>query len=134
VYPVRDYIGSLSAVFHSPVTFKGFRPYAAGGVDYIRFDPTPAAVAYAKNVGFAAVTTATINENSKLGINVGAGVEHKITKRLRLRIDVRDHVTSSPAFGLPPEPNESNAVGFPVKGRAHNLEYTAGVVYHVGKL
>ena len=48
VYPVRDYIGSLSAVVHAPFSLFHLRPYAEGGVEYDRFSPTPAAITLAK--------------------------------------------------------------------------------------
>jgi opacity protein-like surface antigen len=131
LYPVRDYIGSLSAVFHAPVSLFHLRPYAEGGVEYDRFSPTPAAVTTGLNRGFAAVSTAEINPNDKLGISVGGGLDRKLTKRLTFRIDLRDHVTSSPAFGLP---NSYSPADYPVSGRANNIEYTAGIVFHLGKL
>lgn len=134
VYPVRDYIVSLSAVIHAPVSLFHIRPYAEGGVEYDRFSPTPAAITLARNQGFASVSTALITHNDKFGINLGGGLDRKLTKRLTFRIDLRDHVTSSPAFGLPPQPNANSIASFPVSGRAHNLEYTAGIVFHLGKL
>jgi opacity protein-like surface antigen len=131
-YPVRDYIGNLSAVFHAPFSFKHVVPYAAAGAEYDKFSPTPAAITLAKNQGFGPVSTATINGNNKVGINLGGGLDRKIMKRLTLRVDVRDHITSSPAFGLPPFSDSGAA--FPVSRRAHNIQYTAGIVFHLGKL
>jgi opacity protein-like surface antigen len=140
VYPVRDYIGSVSAVVHAPFSRYHFRPYAEGGIEYDRFSPTPAAVAYARNNGWASVSSAIINHNDKFGINVGVGIDRKLTKRLTFRIDMRDHVTSSPAFGIPPKVGplgstlSTTSAIFPVKGRANNMVYTAGIIYHLGKL
>jgi opacity protein-like surface antigen len=130
-YPVRDYIGSVSAVVHAPFSFLRLRPYAEGGVEYDRFSPTPTAITTALNQGFAAVSTAQINHNDKLGINLGGGLDRKLSKRLSFRIDLRDHVTSSPAFGLP---NSYSFANYPVSGRANNIEYTAGFLLHLGKL
>ena len=131
VYPVRDSIASLSAVFHAPFAFHGLRPYGEAGGEHDRFTPTPAAITTAKTHGFGAVSTAAINANTKFGLNFGGGLDRKIMKRVTLRLDVRDHITSPPAFGLP---NPQSAADFPVTGRAHNIEYTAGIVFHVGKL
>jgi opacity protein-like surface antigen len=132
-YPVRDYIGSLSAVVHAPFSHFGIRPYAEAGVEYDRFSPTPAAITIAKNQGFAAVSTASINHNNKLGFNLGGGLDRKIMKRVTFRVDLRDHITSSPAFGLPAQPNQDSNASFPVTWRAHNIEYTAGILFHLGK-
>jgi len=133
-YPVNVYMGSMSAVVHAPFTFLHLRPYAEGGVEYDRFSPTPEAITTAKDLGFATVNTANINHNNKFGFNVGGGLDRKIMKRLTFRIDLRDHVTSSPAFGLPPQQTPDSAATFPVSGRANNIEYTAGIVLHLGKL
>jgi opacity protein-like surface antigen len=131
VYPVRVYMANLSAVLHAPFSFKHMVPYVAGGVEYDKFNPTPQAITTAKQQGFGAVSTAYINGNDKVGINLGGGLDRKVTKRLSLRLDFRDHITSSPAFGLP---NDQSNADFPVAWRAHNLEYTAGIVFHLGKL
>jgi len=133
-YPIRAYIGSLSAVFHAPVSLFHVRPYAEGGVEYDRFSPTPAAITTAQNQGFASVNTAHITHNDKFGINLGGGLDRKLSKRLTFRIDLRDHITGSPAFGLPPQPNSDSIASFPVSGRAHDLVYTAGILLHLGKL
>jgi len=140
VYPVRDYIGSISAVVHAPFSRYHFRPYAEGGIEYDRFSPTPAAVAYAANYGWASVSSAIINHNDKFGMNIGVGLDRKLTKRLTFRIDMRDHITSPPAFGLAhgvpvggTTLSTTSAI-FPVKGHANDMVYTAGIIYHLGKL
>jgi len=134
LYPVRTSSGSLAAVVHAPALLFKVRPYAEGGVEYDRFSPTAAAISTAKNEGFGAVSTANITYNDKFGVNVGGGLDRKLMKRLTFRIDLRDHITSSPAFGLPSRPGFDNGAIFPVPGRAHNIQYTAGILFHVGKL
>jgi opacity protein-like surface antigen len=133
VYPVNTYMGSLDAVVHAPFSRFRFRPYAVGGVEYDRFTPTPAAIKLALDQGFGTVSTANITHNDKFGFNAGFGVDRRFTKRLSLRIDLRDHVTSSPAFGLPPVPTSDSIAYFPIHGRANNVVYTAGIVLHLGK-
>lgn len=134
-YPVNDYIGSLSAVVHAPFTFRHLHPYAVGGVEYDRFSPSDAAVAAAKASGFGATSTTIMTHNDKVGLNLGIGVDRKLFKRVTFRIDIRDHVTSAPGFGIPPKPTtDSLGASYPVKGRANNIVYTAGFVFHLGKL
>lgn len=134
VYPVRVYMGTFGAVVHAPYSLFHIRPYGEGGLEYDRFSPTRAAENLATNGGFGSVSTANISHNDKFGLNIGAGLDRKISKRLTFRIDLRDHITGSPAFGLPAKPTrDSNAI-FPVAGHAHNIVYTAGIVIHVGKL
>jgi opacity protein-like surface antigen len=132
VFPVNVYLGTLSAVVHAPFSAHHFQPYVDGGLEYDRFSPTQSAIVSAVRNGWASTSTALINHNDKFGFSVGVGVDRKLTKRLSLRIDARDHVTSSPAFGLPNTYN-TGAI-FPVKGRCDNVVYTAGFVYHLGKL
>lgn len=134
IYPVRFYNGSLSGVVHAPFSRFHIRPYGAVGIEYDRFSPTNAAVAEAYNHGFAAVSTAIMTHNDKFGLNIGVGLDRKLTKRITFRIDLRDHIAGSPAFGLPFRPTIQNLGSYPVTGRADNLEYTAGLVFHVGKL
>jgi hypothetical protein len=135
VYPARSYIGSLDGVVHAPFAFKHVRPYAVAGVEYDRFSPTPAATAMAKNVGFAGASTTIMAHNDKVGLNVGIGLDRKLLKRVNFRIDVRDHVTGAPAFGIPPKPTtDSFGASYPLSGRAHNIIYEAGLVFHLGKL
>ncbi len=134
VYASRTYIGSLSAVLHAPVSLFHVRPYGEAGVEYDRFSPTPAAITLANNQGFASVSTAIITHNDKFGMSLGGGLDRKLTKRLTFRIDLRDHITSSPAFGLPPRPSVDSNASFPASGRGNNIVYTAGIVFHLGKL
>ena len=49
---------------------------------------------------------------------------------LALRLDVRDHVTGTPRFGLPQD-LISGAI-FPISGSAHSVEIAAGFTLHFG--
>ena len=140
VYPVKDYIGSLAAVVHArtvgtPKVHIHFRPYAEAGIEYDRFSPTPAAVSYAYHEGWASTSTTIMTHNDKFGMNVGVGLDHRLSKRLTFRVDMRDHITSSPAFGIQRvvTPVSLNLGVYPVKGRANQMVYEAGFVYHLGK-
>ena len=134
VYPVRYSSGNLSAIIHVPYSKFHFRPYVDGGVEYVQFTPTKAAIKYALDYGFASASMAYINANDKVGITVGFGVERKLIKRLSLRIDLRDHVSGTPGFGIPLAPTAANPAPFIVQGRSNNIVYTAGFVYRLGKL
>jgi hypothetical protein len=135
VYPVDTYIGSLDGVFHAPFDIKHFRPYAVGGVEYDHYSPTQSATDFALDHGFAGASTTYMTHNDKVGLNVGIGLDRKIVKRLNFRIDVRDHVTGAPAFGIPPKPTfDSLGAFYPATGRVNNLVYEIGLVYHLGKL
>jgi opacity protein-like surface antigen len=135
-YQTRFYSGVARLLVHGPVLKKfHVRPYAGIGMEYDRYSPSNAAVSYAYDHGFGAVASQVdINHNDKFGVNLGGGLDHKITKRWTFRVDLTDHICGSPAFGLPHVPTVDSAAIYPVSGRAHNLEYTAGFLYHFGKL
>jgi hypothetical protein len=132
-YPAKFSSGSESAVFHAPFSFRHFRPYAEGGVEFDHYTPSREAIATARYEGWATVNTALLTHNDKFGMNVGVGIDRKFTKRFTFRIDVRDHITSSPAFGLPRVETEDSIAVYPVSGRANNLVYMAGILFHLGK-
>jgi hypothetical protein len=130
-YSARNNVGSVNLVAHAPFARLGFRPYLTVGWDYHRFAPTLAGKEQAESRGFGAVSTATLSATNKLGVNCGGGIEHKIFRRVSLRLDVRDHLTGSPTFGLPAQ--ASTGATFPVSGLAQNVVYSAGIVVHFGK-
>jgi opacity protein-like surface antigen len=130
VYPVNNYIGTLSAVVHAPYSFHHFKPYVVGGVEYDRFSPTRTAILDAYNNGWASTSTALINHSNKFGFNLGVGLDRKLTKRLTFRIDARDHITSSPQFGLP---NSFSDAVYVTRTRSSLAVYQVGLVYHLGK-
>lgn len=135
VYPMHDYIGSLSAVVHAPFSRFHFRPYLEGGVEYDQFRPSRSAINYAYYNGFASVSSDEyFNRNDKFGLSAGGGIDRQLFKRVTFRIDLRDHITGSPRFGLPTKVNGYNPVAFAAPARAHDVVYTVGFLFHLGKL
>jgi len=133
-YGLRDNRISGDLVVHSPATFRNIRPYAVVGAEYDRYSPTSKAVSLAASVGFgASAPSARLTSEGDGGVNFGGGLDYKVTERWGVRIDVRDHLTSSPTLGLPYGPlSSSQPAYFPVSGRASNIEYSIGIVYHFG--
>ncbi len=128
-FGIRNHRVSGNVVLHSPTLFFGFRPYATAGVEWDRFLPTSNATAIAKSFGFASATTAKLKYDNKLGFNAGFGLELKVTSKISLRLDARDHVTQSPTYGLPSAATETSSAYFPISGMANNLEYSLAIVY-----
>lgn len=125
-YGIHDQRLSGDLVAHAPRSFLGFKPYLAAGLEYDRFSPVgPSSDIFS---GFVNVALGAAN---KVGVNYGGGVDMKLLPYLNLRLDVRDHLTSTPTYGLP----SSSGTGpyFPVSGAAHDLEYSAGIVLHFKK-
>ncbi len=125
-YGIHDQRLSGDLVAHAPRSFLGFKPYLAAGLEYDRFSPVgPSSDIFS---GFVNVALGAAN---KVGVNYGGGVDMKLLPYLNLRLDVRDHLTSTPTYGLPS--SSSTGPYFPVSGAAHDLEYSAGIVLHFKK-
>jgi opacity protein-like surface antigen len=131
-YGLRDNRFSGDLVVHSPSTFRGIRPYAVVGAEYDRFSPSSAAVALANTTGFAYAPVAKLTSEGDGGVNFGGGLDYNVTEKWGVRLDVRDHVTTSPTLGLPYGITPSSNAFFPISGNAHNIQYTIGIVYHFG--
>ena len=131
-YGLRDSRFSGDIVVHSPSTFRNIRPYFVVGAEYDRFSPTSAAVALANRIGFAYAPVAKLSSLGDGGVNFGGGLDYNLTEKWGVRIDVRDHITSSPTLGLPYGITPSSNAYFPISGDAHSIQYTIGIVYHFG--
>lgn len=132
-YGIRNARFSWNLVGHSPVTFRGWRPYVTAGMELNSFMVSDKAAATAVAQGFAGAATARLQSQDKLGVNFGGGMEWKATSRISLRLDMRGHMFSSPNYALPAASSSiSNAI-FPISGGARNLEYSMGIVYYLRK-
>jgi hypothetical protein len=133
-YSMRNNRVSVDLVARTPTAYRGARPYVVFGLEYDRFSPTGSAASVAAKEGFAYEPTATLASQSIGGANLGGGIDLKLTSKVDLRIDVRDHITSSPTLGLPTsEPATAGLPWFPVSGIAYTLEYSIGIVYKFRK-
>jgi hypothetical protein len=116
---------SANLVAHSPTPLLGVRPYVTAGLEYDHLGPTSQAKSIAFTEGFAGQLV-HLGANNKLGLNYGGGVDWGFLPTLALRIDLRDHLTGSPTYGL------SGRI-YPISGAAHDVELSVGLVFHVGK-
>jgi len=132
-YGLRDNRFSGDLVIHSPSTFHNARPYIVLGAEFDRYSPTSSALTLANTTGFAYASVAKLYSENDGGVNFGGGIDYKLTTKLSLRLDVRDHITSSPTLGLPYGQTPTSLAFFPVSGDAHNIEYSIGFVYHFGR-
>jgi opacity protein-like surface antigen len=133
-YGVRNNRGSADIVGHVPGVWRGMRAYGVVGVEYDLFSPTSSAQSLAKTEGFACATcSATLASEGHSGFNFGGGIDYKVASKVDLRIDVRDHMFSSPTYGLPQAATSATSAYFPISGSAQNIEYSIGLVYRFGK-
>ncbi len=124
-YGVRAQRYSGNAVLHSPVGLGGLRPYLTGGLEYDRLGPTTQAKKLSFAQGFAGQSGTGLGASNLLGVNVGGGVEWGLFPALGLRLDLRNHITGTPTYGLA-------SAFYPVSGKANNLEISAGITVHLG--
>ncbi|HUZ46606.1 MAG TPA: outer membrane beta-barrel protein [Terriglobia bacterium] len=132
-YDILEQRVSADVVAHAPQGMKGVRPYLAGGVEYDRFAPTGTAAALAQSQGFNGVPNSVLSPEYKFGVNFGGGLDVKLTNLLAVRLDLRDHVTGSPTFGLPFQTASAYTAYYPIRGNTHNITLSAGFVFHFGK-
>lgn len=107
---------------------KTFRPFLTAGLGLSRFSPTSDAKTAAAQdfLGQPAVLAST----SSFNFNFGAGIETRPWNHFGLRLDVRDHLSGIPRFGLPETAASPGAAFFPVQGRTQDFEITSGLIYY----
>ena len=124
-YGVRTQRLSANLVAHSPVPVLGVRPYATAGLEYDHLGPTSQAKTLAFTQGFADQLV-TLSASNQVGFNYGGGIEWSLVPALALRLDLRDHITGTPTYGL-------SSVRFPISGAAHGVELSVGLTLHIGR-
>lgn len=65
-------------------------------------------------------------------LNFGAGLKVNASRRVGLRIDIRDMWTRGPHFGLPTYPTGPGALYSPDLGSQHALQLTGGITFRFG--
>jgi hypothetical protein len=120
-------------IARAPTAYHGAHPYFVIGLEYDRFSPTSSAQSLATKEGFAYWPVAKLASQGYGGFNFGGGLDFRPDSKLGLRIDVRDHITSSPTLGLPYAATITSSAYFPISGSANNIEYSIGIVYRFGK-
>jgi hypothetical protein len=117
-----------NALYFFTANDKSFRPFVTAGVGLSRFAPTSdAKLAATQNfLGQPAVITST----SSFTFNFGGGIESRPWDHFGLRLDLRDHLSAIPRFGLPEAATSPTAPFFPIHGRAQDFEITTGLIYY----
>jgi Outer membrane protein beta-barrel domain len=117
-----------NALYFFTAPDKALRPFLTAGVGVSRYSPTSdAKLAAAQDfLGQPAVLTS----NSTFNFNFGAGIESRPWEHFGLRLDVRDHLSAIPRFGLPQSAASPASAFFPVSGRAQDFEIATGLTYY----
>ena len=106
------------------------RPFLTTGVGAARFGPTDAAKTSAAVDEFINAP-AQISASNKISLAIGGGIEGRFSRWLGLRVDLRDHISAVPTFGLPQTAPTAGAAFFPVSGIVHNIHAEAGIVFYL---
>lgn len=118
---------TANAIYFFTARDKAFRPFLTAGLGLSRYSPTSdAKLAAAQNfLGQPAVLTSA----SAFNFNFGGGIESRPWQHFGIRLDLRDHLTAIPRFGLPSSATSPTAPFFPIQGRAQDFEITTGLTY-----
>jgi len=108
---------------------KSFRPFVTAGVGLSRYSPTSDAKVTAASQSFLN-QPAVLASTSSFNFNFGGGIESRPWDHFGLRLDLRDHLTAIPRFGLPQSATSPLSPFFPVQGRAQDFEITTGLIYY----
>jgi len=106
------------------------RFFFTAGIGWVRFSPSETAKILALVDKFIN-DSASIRSSNKFGFTFGAGMETRVNEWLGIRVDLRDHITGYPRFGLPETSSGPGSTFFPVEGVLHNTEVSAGVVFYL---
>ena len=131
-YSIQGQRISLDANAHSAKTIKGVRPYLVFGLDLNRFAPTSDGAALAQSRGFNGVPGTVLKADDRLGYNFGGGLDINLTHLLAVKLDARDHISRTPAYGLSDAAGSGPGAYYPVTGHMHDLVFSAGFVIHFG--
>ncbi len=117
-----------NALYFFTAKDRSFRPFITAGVGLSRYSPTSdAKLTAAQNfLGQPAVLAST----SSFNFNFGGGIETRPWDHFGVRLDLRDHLTAIPRFGLPQAATSPAAPFFPIQGRAQDFEITTGLIYY----
>jgi hypothetical protein len=108
------------------------RPFFLSGVGDAHFAPTDAAKAQAANQFIS--SPAQIASTNNANVTLGGGFEARARGRLGLRVDITDHISAVPTFGVPQTSSGPGAAFYPVTGIVHNIQVEAGLVLHLWRL
>ena len=104
------------------------RPFLSIGVGGTLYRLTPESRSFAQNPFGGNLPG--INNSNELALNYGVGIKTRMSNWLGFRADIRGFLERAPAFGLPRQSSDPNAVVFPVTGAINNAEASAGLVFY----
>ena len=100
-------------------------PYVTAGVGATFFVISPETVNAGLESGLG-----NLHSENVFAFNAGGGIRARVSRRIGIRVDVRDYMTRPPRFGLPEKSDDPDAVVFPASGVFHQIEASFAVVFY----
>jgi hypothetical protein len=131
-FGVREHEVQVNVMHYFTASATHLRPFLSTGVGVARFTPTSAAKTQAS---FQFIDSpATISPDNKLSVTIAGGLEARSRHRIGLRLDVMDHISGIPTYGLPQNSSGTGGASYPVSGIVHNIQVEAGLVFYLWRL
>lgn len=102
--------------------------FVAAGGGLTRFSLTDGAKTRAA-MEFVNNPSSNARAENNWNFHFGMGLEAKLTQSWGLRIDVQDHISPYPRYGLPESNPGGGADFYPVSGVIHDIEPSLGIVF-----
>ncbi len=123
---------AVNPIFNLTPRGSRVQPYLTIGFGGLRFHPTDAAVAYARNPAVNAIYhSAGLGNSIEVALNYGGGVKFHLSQHFGLRFDARGIFGGNPTFGL--SNTDQGGLYIPTKQRFRGFEGTMGLVIYLGQ-
>lgn len=130
-FGVREHEVQVNVMHFFTSSSSHLRPFLTTGVGVAHFGPTSAATTQAS---FQFTDgPASISADNKLSLTIGGGLEARSRHRIGLRLDVVDHISGIPTYGVP-QTSSGGGASYPVNGIVHNIQAEAGLVLYLWRL
>jgi opacity protein-like surface antigen len=126
VFDVRAHNFIANVLYFFTTQDSRVRPFGTLGLGLSRFSVTGDSKTLAAQQFLT--QPAIIRDENKFALNFGAGIEVKPWDRFGVRLDVRDHMSGMPRFGLSEQQPSPGASFYPVSGVMHRFELSGGIV------
>lgn len=131
-FGVREHELQVNILHFFTGSSSHFRPFLTTGIGDAHFGPTDAAKAKAA-VQFID-DPAQISSTNKVSFTLGGGLEARSSHRIGLRLDLTDHISGIPTYGVPQTAAAPGSAFYPVNGTVHNIQLEAGLVFYLWRL
>lgn len=131
-FGVREHEVQANVMHFFTGSSSHLRPFLSTGIGVAHFAPTSAAKTQAS---FQFIDSpATLSSDNKLSVTIAGGIEARSRHRIGLRLDVMDHISGIPTYGVPQTSSGPGAASYPVSGIVHNIQVEAGLVLYLWRL